>query len=36
MLGYLNSQSPFDKEGYCTKDIVKEDQDDIKIFGIQM
>ena len=35
MLGYLNSQSPFDKEGwYCTKDIVKEDQDGyIKIIG---
>ncbi len=35
MLGYLNSQSPFDKEGwYCTKDIVEEDQDGyIKIIG---
>ena len=35
MLGYLNSQSPFDKEGwYCTNDVVEEDQDGyIKIIG---
>ena len=35
MLGYLNSQSPFDKEGwYCTKDVVDEDQDGyIQIIG---
>ncbi len=34
MIGYLNSESPFDSEGwYCTKDLIEEDGEFVKIIG---
>ena len=34
MIGYLNADSPFDNEGwYCTKDLIKQKEDLIKIVG---
>ena len=34
MIGYLNANSPFDKDGwYCTKDLIKRKDDLIKVIG---
>ena len=34
MIGYLNADSPFDKDGwYCTKDLIQQKDDFIKIVG---
>ena len=34
MIGYLNAPSPFDLDGwYCTKDIVSQEKDFIKVVG---
>ena len=34
MIGYLNADSPFDKDGwYCTKDLIQQKDDLIKVIG---